>query len=224
MMLLIPLSPGRSISSSITFKFQIMNIIEQIQERLDDNTIHELTSQIGADSPEQTEAAANGIISTLIAGLSKNTESPEGAASLVSALDRDHDGSFLNDLTGHLFGRKQPENPKTTDGEGILDHILGNKKSEVPNLIQRVTGMDRGKIMQLMITLAPMVLGILGKMRKKQGIGSNDISDLLRGTVTERANQGGEMNIIKRWLDADGDGNVMDDIANFGMKNLLRRR
>lgn len=48
-----------------------MNLIELLQGHLDQNLIGQLTNHIGADSPAQTEAAATGIISTLMAQLSK---------------------------------------------------------------------------------------------------------------------------------------------------------
>lgn len=200
-----------------------MDVIDSLRGQLDENVINELTQEIGAESNEQTEAASSAIISTLVAGLSKNTQSPEGANSLVSALDRDHDGSVLDDLAGSLFGRRKMQNEKTTDGAGILDHILGGRKTNVSEAVGRATGLDKGQILKLMISLAPMVLGMLGKARNKQGLGATGISDLLRGTVQSQSQRGQGMGLLNRLLDSDGDGEVMDDIVNLGRNAFLSR-
>jgi hypothetical protein len=199
-----------------------MNVIELLQGQLDDNLINQLTKHIGAESPEQTEAAASGIISTLVAGL--NAARPGGANALVSALDRDHDGSLLDDVAGFLLGNRQAQNPNTLNGAGILNHVLGGNQNNVANVLGRATGLDSSQIIKLMMALAPMVLGALGKMRSKQGVGVEGIGDILSGSVKSQVNQKQEMGLLGRLLDADGDGSVMDDIANLGMKFFLNRK
>ena len=75
-----------------------------------------------------------------------------------------------------------------------------------------------------MIALAPMVLAALGKMRTQQGMNAEGIGSVLSGTVQSQVNQKQEMGLLGRLLDSDGDGSVMDDIANLGMKFLLNRK
>lgn len=201
-----------------------MNVIELLQGQLDDNLIQQLSQHIGAQSTEQTEAAASGIISTLVAGLNKNASTPEGANALVSAIDRDHDGSILEDVAGFLLGGKQASNANALNGAGILGHILGGKQSNVSDMIGKATGMDSGQITKLMISLAPMVLAALGKARSKEGLGVENIGSVLSGSVNSPVNQRQEMGVLQRFLDADGDGSVMDDIADMGMKFFLNRK
>ncbi|MBK8833074.1 MAG: DUF937 domain-containing protein [Saprospiraceae bacterium] len=95
-----------------------MNVIELLQGQLDENLIQQLSQHIGAESTEQTEAAASGIISTLVAGLNKNAATPDGATALVSAIDRDHDGSILEDVAGFLLGSRETSNSSTLNGAG----------------------------------------------------------------------------------------------------------
>jgi hypothetical protein len=201
-----------------------MNVIELLQGQLDDNLIQQLSQHIGAQSTEQTEAAASGIISTLVAGLNKNASTPEGANALVSAIDRDHDGSILEDVAGFLLGGKQASNSNALNGAGILGHILGGKQSNATDMIGKATGMDSGQITKLMISLAPMVLAALGKARSQEGLGVENIGSILSGSVNSPVNQRQEMSVLQRFLDADGDGSVMDDIADMGMKFFLNRK
>ena len=200
-----------------------MNIIELLHGQLDSNVISQLSQQIGADSNDQTETAVAGIISSLVAGLSKNAQQPGGAAALVSAIDRDHDGSLLNDVTGFLLGNKQTQNPSTLNGAGILGHILGNNQSMVTDVMTKASGLNNSQISKLMISLAPMVLAALGKARNQGGLDVGGVSDLLKNNVRSQANQHQEMGVLERLLDSDGDGSVMDDIANMGMKFFMSR-
>ncbi len=80
-----------------------MNEQEILEGRLDEDLINNLRKRIGADSNEQTEAAAKASIATLTTALARNAESPNGISSLLSALDRDHDGSILDDAAGFIF-------------------------------------------------------------------------------------------------------------------------
>jgi hypothetical protein len=201
-----------------------MNVIELLQGKLDPSLVSQLSQQIGAESNEQTSAAATGIISTLVAQLSKNASSPDGANALVSALDRDHDGSVLDDVSGYLLGQKQPQNPSTLNGVGILGHILGGNQSNVTDMLGKVTGLDKSQIGKLLISLAPMVLAALGKVRKEQGVNAGGIGDILSGSVKSQVNQNKEMDLLHRFLDADGDGSVMDDLANIGMKFFMPKK
>ena len=201
-----------------------MNVIELLQGQLDENLIQQLSQHIGAESTEQTEAAASGIISTLVAGLNKNAATPDGATALVSAIDRDHDGSILEDVAGFLLGSRETSNSSTLNGAGILQHILGGKQSNTQDMLGKATGLDTAQIGKLMIALAPMVLAALGNARKQEEVSSENIGDLLSGSVKSQVNQQQEMGLLQRFLDADGDGSVMDDIANMGMKFFLNRK
>ena len=201
-----------------------MNVVELLQGRMDPALISQLTRQIGAASDDQTEAAVSGIISSLVTGLSKNAQQPGGAAALVSAVDRDHDGSLLDDVAGFILGGRQTQNPNTLNGPGILGHILGNNQSLVTDMLTKVTGLNNSQIGKLMFALAPMVLAALGKARNQNGLDVGGISDLLQNTVKSQVTQRQEMGLLQRFLDSDGDGSVMDDIANIGMKFFLSRR
>lgn len=121
------------------------------------------------------------------------------------------------------MGDKQTDNTSTLDGAGILGHILGGNQSNVADMLGKMTGLDQSQIGKLMISLAPMVLAAIGKTKNQQGLDSTNIGDLLSGTVKSQVNEHQEMDLLHRFLDADGDGSVMDDLANIGMKLFSRK-
>ena len=194
-----------------------------LQGSLSDNMVEQLSQQVGGADKEKTEAAASGIVNTLMGALAKNAESTEGAKALDNALEQDHDGSILNDVMGMLSGQKaEAQNERMLNGSGILNHVLGNKQSGAIQMISKLSGLDSSKTGSLMTMLAPVVMGALGKKKREEGLDMTGIASLLSGTVAqERANSSNPaIDMAMQFLDQDGDGSVADDVANMGMKML----
>lgn len=198
-----------------------MNLIELLQDKMSPDVLAQLANQIGVQDTRQVEAASTGIFSTLLAAMNKNANSQMGLNSLVSALDRDHDGSILNDLAGFFTGKTPTNNAATTNGGGILAHILGGLQPNVVDMIGRMSGLDKSKVSQLAAMLAPMVLGMLGKRRQESGINVAGVGDLLKKSV-QTTNQP-QMGLLAKFLDRNGDGSVIDDIARMGMQAFLKK-
>jgi hypothetical protein len=202
------------------------NLLDLLQGQLDDNLIGQLTNTIGGADKKQTTQAAQGIVSTLVGALAKNASTPEGANGLLSALDRDHDGSILNDLTGLLGGNKAPtpEQERTLNGQGILKHLLGDRQNGAVDMISKMSGLDQSKTGNLMSMLAPVVMGMLGRETKSQGLDVGGLVNMLSGTVNSQRQSGNPlMDMATRFLDKDGDGSALDDVAGMVGKGLLRR-
>lgn len=199
------------------------NLMNLLQGSLSDGMIEQLSQQIGGAEKEKTAAAASGIVNTLMGALAKNAESTEGAQALNHALERDHDGSILNNMVGILSGQQaQAQDNRMLNGSGILNHVLGNKQGGAVQMISKLSGLDSDKTGSLMTMLAPLVMGALGKTKKEQGLDIAGIASLLSGTVSaERANTSNPaIDMAMKFLDSDGDGSVADDVASIGMKML----
>lgn len=144
-----------------------------IMSQLGDGGIETMANQIGADS-KQTATALEGAVPTLLGAMSNNVQSKEGASGLLGALDRDHDGSILDDLTGFLGSGN------TDTGSGILKHVLGNNQTEVENGLSAKTGLNSGQIGNMLKMVAPIVMGYLGKQKREQsGFDLGGIAGLL---------------------------------------------
>ncbi len=200
------------------------DLMDLLQGQLTDGLLDQMSAQLGGASKEQTAVAASGIFNTLVGALAKNASTPEGANSLVNALDNDHDGSILDNITDIFQGQSQAQNvsEKTLNGAGILNHLLGDRQDGAASMISQMSGLNKGQTGNLMSMLAPMVLGTLGKQRSQGGLDVASIASLLTGTVSnQRANSTNPaMGLVTQFLDSDGDGSIVDDVANIGMKLL----
>ena len=91
-------------------------------------------------------------------------------------------------------------------------------------MVSKVTGMDKQQVGALMVKLAPMLMGILGKAKKEQGLDTGALASLLQGAVTTQKQQGSPvMNMVTAMLDKDGDGSVVDDLVESAGKSLLSK-
>lgn len=194
------------------------NLLDLLQSQLGGNLVPELSKQVNAPE-DQTSAATNGILSTLIGALSKNASTPDGAASLNKALEQDHDGGILDNIMG-LLGGEDTSNQRASNGAGIVGHIFGDKVGSVVEGLSKSTGMDTSSIGTMLIKLAPVVMGALGKVKSQQGLDQGGVADLLKGTVQDNSEQNPLLAMAGKFLDKDGDGSVMDDLGSMGMDLL----
>ena len=196
------------------------DLMSILQNQLSEGMLDQLTQQLGGADRGQTAVAASGIMSVLTGALAKNASKPEGANALANALDKDHDGSILDDVMGLLSGNTQTHNPRAANGAGIIKHVLGNKQSNAINMISQMSGLDSSKTGNLMTMLAPVVMGALGKTKRQQGLDVSGLASLLTGTVEKHSQKEPAMGLVGKLLDSDGDGSIVDDVASIGMKLL----
>ncbi len=150
----------------------------------------------------------------LMGAMKKNTSTPGGAQGLMNALSSKHDGGILDDLGG-LFGGGVDQNVMN-DGAGILGHILGSKQPQVENALSSKSGMDAGTISQILQIAAPILLGYLGKQTRQQNVSSPDgLNGLLGGLMGGGKAASKQQSLIESFLDSDGDGSVIDDLAGM---------
>ncbi|MFQ5447369.1 MAG: DUF937 domain-containing protein [Saprospiraceae bacterium] len=202
------------------------NLLDLLQNQLDDDLVDNLSQKLGGVDKKQTATAAQGVMSTLVSALAKNAASPEGVSGLANALDRDHDGSILDNLTDLLGGKAQPrpEQARALNGNGIVKHMLGDRQNGAIDMISKVSGLDSGKTGNLMSMLAPVVMGILGKQKRGQGLDTGGLAGLLSGTVSEQKKSGNPlMDMATNFLDKDGGGSALDDVAGMLGKGLFSK-
>ena len=117
----------------------------------------------------------------VISYLKNKSQDSKEAEELNNALDKDHDGSILNDPS-QAINRQQ-------EGSSILDHIFGGQKSTVENQLSANTGISMDKIGPILGMLAPIIMGYIGKEKQANGVTSGGgLGDLLGG-ILGNANQ-----------------------------------
>lgn len=178
---------------------------------LNSGEVQKLSSQLGADQAS-TQKAVSAAVPMLVSALARNASSTEGAEALLGALQRDHDGSVLQNV-GTALG----SGALGKDGAAILGHVLGGQQETVARGIGQASGLSADTTGQLLAMLAPLVMGGLGKTQRQEGLDAAGLASMLGGQQA-RANAG--LGGLTALLDMDGDGDVTDDVVSLGSKLL----
>jgi hypothetical protein len=189
-------------------------MLEMLAQTLGGNTLGQISSQIGADEGS-TAKAISAALPILLGAMDRNTDQPGGADALFNALNRDHDGSILDNIGGFLGGAQ------SGSGDAILGHILGGKRRSVENGLSRASGLDMGSIAKLLPIIAPIVMGMLGKTQRQQGFDAGGLSGFLTGERKRvQSRDPGAADLLGNLLDTDNDGQVVDDVVKLGTSLL----
>ena len=201
------------------------SLIDLLAGTLDDGRLRDISQHLGTNE-DQTRMAVGAALPALVAALQRNASSQDGAQQLNHALDRDHDGSLLDNISSMFGGQSAsaaPSAPSASAGDAILKHMLGDRQSNVQQGIGKVSGMDSATVQRLLAMLAPMLMGALGKQKRSTGMGPADLTDFLgkdRASIESKNPQA--TSFIGRMLDQDGDGDFdLGDAVKFGLKTFF---
>ena len=152
-----------------------MSLLDLITGSTGNQVAQDAENKFGISKGQMIALAAIAV-PLIIMYLKNKSEDADEAASLNKALDKDHNGSILNNPSEAL--------EKQSEGNSILDHIFGSKKSAVESSLASQTGISMSTIGPLLATLAPIVMGYIGKQKQESGVSNGGgLSDLLGGIL-----------------------------------------
>ncbi|WP_299252113.1 DUF937 domain-containing protein [uncultured Aquimarina sp.] len=188
-------------------------ILDLLNSPMGQQIVSGVSSQTG-QSADKTGSLLTMAMPVLMGAMQKNASTPDGASGLLSALNGKHSGGGILDNLGGLFQGGVEDNV-TSDGAGILGHILGEKQPAVENALSQKSGMDAGSVAQILKVAAPILMGVLGKQASQNNVSdASGLSNMLGGMLG--GGQGSkQQSLIESFLDADGDGSILDDVAGM---------
>lgn len=174
-----------------------MDIKQVLLEQISGAAADKLGSRNGLDG-EQTTSAVDSALTAILSGLQGEAGSKKQAEKLDAALKKDHDGSILNDLVGAVGN-----DSTKLDGGKILEHIFGSNGGKVTDSVAKNSGVSSSAAGDILQTLAPIVLGQLGKQKQSEGFDA-----------------GGLISILLNQKSGKGDGGLGDIVSGmFNKKN-----
>ena len=204
--------------------FSLQDLLGQQQGS---QAVEQISQNVGADQ-SAVNSAIQMALPAILGGLANNAANPAGAQSLNNALEQDHDGSVLDNLGGLgglIFGGNQQQaNPAPqVNAGGILGHIFGNNQGQVAQQISNQSGLNMGQTAQILMMLAPIVMGYLSRQKQQQNLDAGGLSNWLGGQQQQiqQSPQGG---FLSGMFDSDGDGSITDDIASMAFNYMTNRR
>ncbi|MEP6947541.1 MAG: DUF937 domain-containing protein [Acidobacteriota bacterium] len=207
--------------------FSLQDLLGQEQG---EQAVQEISNNVGAE-PSAVNSAIEAALPMLIGHLANNASTPEGAQSLDTALEQNHSGGGILDniggLAGMIFGGGgQTAPPPQADAGGILSHILGGNQGAVAQEVSNKSGLGMGQVAQILMFLAPIIMGYLGRQKTQQGVGADGLGGLLGGLLGGgQSASGGNMmaNMASSVLDRNHDGSSIDDIASMAFNYFTKK-
>lgn len=196
------------------------SVLDDLRSQLSGDTVNEISRRIGAD-PQQTKTAIDGAIPVLLAALGKEAADPDRRTGLQQAIREDHDGSVIDNLQAYLNGQMSG---RSTDGQGIVNHVLGNRQQPAAQALAGKSGLDLSTIMSLLPLLAPIVMGMIGKKERTGGLSFDNIADALGGDTQRAANDSPDIgdllgSVLGGEQSGEGKGGIDDVLGSiFGKR------
>ncbi len=151
-----------------------MNLIDLITGSTGNQVATQAENKFGI-SKNQVIALLAVAAPVIISYLKNKSQDANEAEALNNALDRDHDGSILNDPS--------TAEQRQAEGGSIIDHIFGGNKANVENQLSQSTGISMDKIGPMLSMLAPVIMGYIGQQKQQSNVNAGGLGDLLGGIL-----------------------------------------
>lgn len=195
-----------------------MNLLQDILSGQNGGVVKQIASQYGLDE-SQAQSAISSLVPALARGVRNNAaQGSDGLAGLIGALQNGNIDAMAE--PSQLGGQQAVD-----QGNYFLGQIFGSKDVSrgVADRAAEQTGIGSDILKQMLPVLATAVMGSLTRNAlgggQQQGGGSalGGIGDLLGGLLGGGGaqQQSGGMGMLTQFLDADGDGSILDDVVGM---------
>ncbi|MER6581563.1 DUF937 domain-containing protein [Nonomuraea sp. NPDC001023] len=147
-----------------------MTLNDELLTQLGDSGVDQIAGMLGTDTATARKVV-EAVAGTVIGGMARNAEHPDGAEALRAALDDHVDADPFNGDVASL----------TRDGHSILGHVLGGQGTERAAAgLSQLAGVSSGTIMRLLPLVAPMVMSLLAARAAKANMDASALAAELR--------------------------------------------
>jgi len=158
------------------------NIVSTISRFLTPELIGKLASVTGLDRSMAHKATA-ATVPAILSGLADVAARPGGARQLATAV-AEQPSDLLSNLVSSLSGSAQ----MADKGTSLLSSLLGGGMSGLlASTVGKFLGIGEGPMRTLMGLLTPMIMGILGREQRAQGLDASGLARMLTGQKEEIA-------------------------------------
>lgn len=173
----------------------------------------EIGEKVIAKASEKTNESKDKVSSVLgmampllLGALKNNSKDEEGAKKIAGALDSEkHNGELLKNID-----QADPEE-MTSEGNKILDHILGGKQSGIIKTISSTLNVSESSVNSILKMAAPVIMSLLGSQKRKDKVGASGITGLISSVLGSSSSH--DSSLIDSLLEHGGDGKIIGDIA-----------
>jgi hypothetical protein len=170
------------------------NIMEEFLSSLGPEVSDQLSTNLGIDRNAAQQMLPE-IAPMILGGLKRQKDNYGGQERVDHILNKYGNADVLDDI-GDFFSSQVEQQ----DADPRLGGLLGDSGMQATNMLSKQFNLDGSTAMKIIPMLAPIILGFLTKTRDRGGAGSSGISAM---------------------LDRDGDGSILDDVAEMFLQGSM---
>ncbi len=140
-----------------------MDIQELLSQLLSSDAVKGLSKASGA-SQKDVKKVVSEVLPKLLGGAEKQAKGSDTAESFTKALS-DHGKKDTSDIKGFL------KNIDLEDGAKIIGHLLGKDKTKTTKTVSEKTGVSAKKTDNILSSIGPLLMSLLGKQLGGDGVG-----------------------------------------------------
>ncbi len=144
-----------------------INLMDMVKTAISSGVADQIGSAVGLDK-SKTGSAIEAAIPVLLGGLVKKASTSSGAAELGDLFkQQDKEPSILDNLGGLLSGGANSK--LLSMGTSLLPMLLGSSQASIVSVLMKLLGLGDKSVLGLLGSLAPIVMGVVGKQAKAAG-------------------------------------------------------
>ncbi|MDH3662161.1 MAG: DUF937 domain-containing protein [Alphaproteobacteria bacterium] len=156
-----------------------VNLIDLVMKQVGGNVPGILGSLLG-ENAERTQGAVAGAVPAILGGLMGAVSKGGDGADRLAAVIGQQDDSLLDNLAGAFGGGQHTK--LAEQGGSMLTSLLGDGViGSLVGAIGKFSGLGSGSSKSLLGMLAPIVMSVLGRQQREQGLDGGGLVNLLMG-------------------------------------------
>lgn len=173
--------------------------------------IDSIARELGVDR-QQAATGAEALLPAILGGFQRSAQAQGGAPGLGELLGKLGGGGLLDQVLA-------PQPTDTSQGDAVLGQIFGSR--DVSRTVAQSASAQTGLDPSLLKKMLPLLAMVVGGMMSRQGTapaGGAGPGGILGGMLGGGQASGGAWGGLGSLLDANGDGNALDDILRMAGK------
>jgi outer membrane protein OmpA-like peptidoglycan-associated protein len=159
-----------------------VHLVSYLKEQFTPGVIDQLSAEL-SEKPASILKVVQGVIPTLLGGLTKRVQESGGAGSIFSFLEKGDYGKTPFDVS-QVTDTHQETIETATAGRDFLDHTFGEKLPRTTELIGTFSGAKPESVRVVMSLAASVLMGVLGRQEQEKGLTAHSLKTLLEGQAT----------------------------------------
>lgn len=145
-----------------------INLMDLVKTAISSSGVaDQIGSAVGLDK-SKTNSAIDAAIPVLLSGLMKKASTPSGASELSNIFKKqDAEPSILDNLGSLVSGGASSK--LLGMGSSLLPMLLGSSQASIVSVLMKLLGIGDKGVLGLLGSLAPIVMGVVGKQAKSAG-------------------------------------------------------